>query len=683
MKNVTKIGVILLGMLLLTGYSGVQAQSEPIGGPYEPDSATVVLLHFDGNLTNESSLEVSDGAGHGSIAFIGQSPIDGGNQSAYMDNDSPSDSTYIAIADTPALDLTGSWTMEGWVNLFTYGETSDDHRWRPKLLVKPGTDVRSHSNFYNVLRGDLQCFNTGYWTPSGGGWVEIRSPNNFFLPGNWYHVAFMRDSSKNVIVQVVHNEQREMIHFEVYNYDPITESPPNSTGEPAYIGINLGQGGGWLDGFLEEIRVSNVVRNFNIPPLLLNATQLGNQSTGHPYDVQVDATKIGSGEITSVNLYYGADTTSFTEVALTNTEGNTYAGQIPEQDFGQIIYYYYKAEDSNGLTADLPNRAELDNNYYNFGVYRDSTQTLALNFEEGSGSPLDTTAYGHEVTVYGGAAYSDDAIEGNYSMALEDSGYLEIQSPFLSTSKFTVDFWFKPDSMPPGELRFLIKEGGGSWFQSTYQVRTYAGGRVTPSSYTTNGTYVHELFSEDSARVIEPGNWYHAVYQVGDGYAYFEFSDSIDALINSEYVTIEGEPVITTGPFRIGHHNGVGAPYFYGKVDDVKIYNFARDAITKVEEDFYGRIPQRITLHQNYPNPFNPVTTISYSVPTEQHVQLAVYDLLGRKVATLTNKQVTPGTHSVKWDATNESGVKVSSGIYFYKLKSAAETRVKKMVLIR
>lgn len=83
-------------------------------------------------------------------------------------------------------------------------------------------------------------------------------------------------------------------------------------------------------------------------------------------------------------------------------------------------------------------------------------------------------------------------------------------------------------------------------------------------------------------------------------------------------------------------------------------------------------------LHQNYPNPFNPVTNISYSLPTSSEVHLEVFDLLGRKVATLVDGRELAGEHQVRFDASA-----LSSGVYFYKLQTGSFSSVKKMMLIK
>ena len=94
-------------------------------------------------------------------------------------------------------------------------------------------------------------------------------------------------------------------------------------------------------------------------------------------------------------------------------------------------------------------------------------------------------------------------------------------------------------------------------------------------------------------------------------------------------------------------------------------------------------IPEKYSLSQNYPNPFNPSTVISYTLPSSvkgemSNVKLVVYDVLGREVATLVNKEQQAGRYEVQFDASN-----LTSGIYFYKLQSGGFLKTMKMLLLR
>ena len=94
-------------------------------------------------------------------------------------------------------------------------------------------------------------------------------------------------------------------------------------------------------------------------------------------------------------------------------------------------------------------------------------------------------------------------------------------------------------------------------------------------------------------------------------------------------------------------------------------------------------IIEEFNLEQNYPNPFNPTTTIRYSIPNvETHghasVQIKIYDVLGREITTLVNKQQKPGYYEVNYNASN-----LTSGVYFYQLRTGSFIESKKMLLIK
>ncbi|NOX88610.1 MAG: T9SS type A sorting domain-containing protein [Calditrichaeota bacterium] len=88
-------------------------------------------------------------------------------------------------------------------------------------------------------------------------------------------------------------------------------------------------------------------------------------------------------------------------------------------------------------------------------------------------------------------------------------------------------------------------------------------------------------------------------------------------------------------------------------------------------------------LSNNYPNPFNPTTVIEYTVPKAGKVNIAVYDVLGRKVRTLVNQNLMPGTYNVVWDGTDDAGERVTTGVYFYQMHTQNAVITKKMTFIK
>lgn len=102
---------------------------------------------------------------------------------------------------------------------------------------------------------------------------------------------------------------------------------------------------------------------------------------------------------------------------------------------------------------------------------------------------------------------------------------------------------------------------------------------------------------------------------------------------------------------------------------------------TDVKEE--NNIPDKFLLRGNYPNPFNPSTIISYRLSAVGHVQLRVYDILGREVSTLVNEEQQPGEHNIKFNANSDSNQILPSGNYFYRIQVGDYSASGKMVLIK
>jgi photosystem II stability/assembly factor-like uncharacterized protein len=94
-------------------------------------------------------------------------------------------------------------------------------------------------------------------------------------------------------------------------------------------------------------------------------------------------------------------------------------------------------------------------------------------------------------------------------------------------------------------------------------------------------------------------------------------------------------------------------------------------------------VPGQFGLSQNYPNPFNPSTVIQYQLAQDSHVGLTIYDILGQKIKTLVSGMQQAGYYNITWDGTNNSGNKVASGIYIYRLQAGNFTKTLKMNLLK
>ncbi len=128
----------------------------------------------------------------------------------------------------------------------------------------------------------------------------------------------------------------------------------------------------------------------------------------------------------------------------------------------------------------------------------------------------------------------------------------------------------------------------------------------------------------------------------------------------------------------------------YNQIEDNDEFRFSPDS-NFVVDVLDNKISNKFILEQNYPNPFNPETTIQYNIPFSKevygmfknknngtNVQLKVYDVLGREVATLVNAFQKPGNYKVQFNAT-----KLSAGVYYYRIKIGNFIRVKKMIYLK
>ena len=88
-------------------------------------------------------------------------------------------------------------------------------------------------------------------------------------------------------------------------------------------------------------------------------------------------------------------------------------------------------------------------------------------------------------------------------------------------------------------------------------------------------------------------------------------------------------------------------------------------------------------LEQNYPNPFNPSTTINFALPQNENVKLQVFNSNGELVRSLINSELSTGSHRIEFNAKDSDGLKLASGIYFYRLRAGSFVEAKKMILLK
>ena len=161
-------------------------------------------------------------------------------------------------------------------------------------------------------------------------------------------------------------------------------------------------------------------------------------------------------------------------------------------------------------------------------------------------------------------------------------------------------------------------------------------------------------------------------------------NDAIDTELEGDLMFM-----LSTGSFDLPYNTIKKSAFALVFANDItELYTSLQRAKNKYDystdiSDNYDLLPSQYTLYQNYPNPFNPTTTIEFSIPKGDEIELEVINITGQKVKTIHAGYTEAGNHSFEWDATDERGQKVASAIYFYRLKSADITLTKKMILLK
>jgi PKD repeat protein len=117
---------------------------------------------------------------------------------------------------------------------------------------------------------------------------------------------------------------------------------------------------------------------------------------------------------------------------------------------------------------------------------------------------------------------------------------------------------------------------------------------------------------------------------------------------------------------------------FFGLAMNGEVEDYVFDITTSVSENRDAQLPKQFYLYQNYPNPFNPTTRIEFDIKTGCHVDLAVFDVMGKQILKLVDGQKAAGRHESVFNASQ-----LSSGIYYYRIKTGSYKKTRKMLLLK
>lgn len=349
-------------------------------------------------------------------------------------------------------------------------------------------------------------------------------------------------------------------------------------------------------------------------------------------------------------------------------------------------------------------------------------------YAAGGGSPSTANAYRYSIAAnmwtpiapmptvmkYCGGAWAGGKfwVIGGIENATANYGYDPVTNTWSTYAPIPIAVWFSTFSIS-GDGDYVYSIGGGGGYGSWPAVdavqiydpatNTWAYETPLPVAYGTNSSDIclGGTVGMDAGGYDGVAN--HAETYKGTGFAgppptpvtltAFEanvvengvlvtWNTASEIECYSWYVERNGQHVAT-----LAGHGTTTEPQSYSYLDDVGAGEYT---YTLKQVDISGQVntmgdrtvtvgfAAEYSLAQNFPNPFNPTTTINYSLENDGFVNLSVYDLSGRTVATLVNREMTAGQHEYHFDATG-----LTSGVYFYKLTSGDFNAMNKMVLTK
>jgi len=163
----------------------------------------------------------------------------------------------------------------------------------------------------------------------------------------------------------------------------------------------------------------------------------------------------------------------------------------------------------------------------------------------------------------------------------------------------------------------------------------------------------------------------YEIYRKVGKFGFFSKIDEVSSATTSytDYDYVPGSSVLLT--YKIRAKNGSGPSAYSEFTNEKYIYgDLYKEGANEIYYEF--------NLAQNYPNPFNPTTTITYSIPEQEFINLKVYDALGKEIIDLVNEEKEAGQYSFDFNAEN-----LPSGIYFYTISAGKNTYTKKLLLVK
>ncbi len=359
-----------------------------------------------------------------------------------------------------------------------------------------------------------------------------------------------------------------------------------------------------------------------------------------------------------VSLYSGqpGDFDQVHSIVLDNF-GNIYvAGRCGENGYGEYLTIKYNSTGdtlwtkkydgpANGVDEGFAMTVDESGNAYVTGRSLDNTS--GYDYATIKYSPSGETVW---VRRYNGAA---NDVDEAYDIAVDNSGniYVTGKSNGQGGSIDFVTIKYNTDGVEQWVQRY---NGTESAYDIAYSIALDDSGNVYVTGESNSGNPSYVDFATVKYNSVGVEQWVQ------------KYNGPVNSGDYAKVVTVDGLGNV----YVAGHSPGIGFNY------DLVTIKYSQNITSVYESD--NKIPDSYSLNQNYPNPFNPLTTINFTIPNEEFVNLKVFNTLGQEVATLVNKEISAGSYSVPFDA-----ARLTSGIYIYKISAGSFAETKKMILLK
>ncbi len=336
----------------------------------------------------------------------------------------------------------------------------------------------------------------------------------------------------------------------------------------------------------------------------------------------------------SVFMVWEIEGTPQTDIAMTNTAGDTYEGDVPAQPYDTDIRYRVSATDNQGNKGSSPWR------------HMEVTDAITLSWDDGiPASVFPDLEMG-------------DGFAVRFTASAEHSYLIH-----------KVMYYFgSPDALFDVVVN---SDGGGIPGAELYHDYSVTNGEVA------NTFFEYEFSAADSV-IISPNQAFHVGMRLASPDTSLDpqqLSDGSGQVNGESWVLAQSQGGWSEVPD--------GETMIRCKVKEVDIVG------TGDNGDGGALLPRAYSLGQNFPNPFNPSTTIRFAIPARNGVEnavptrLSIYNLRGQLVKTMVDEEMNPGEYSVQWNGMNEKDEPTGSGIYLYRLEAGDFNSTRKMVIVK